>query len=737
MRAAAPTALALVLLACTPAPRDAAPSPAPSAPAAAPPPAPSAHAFRSTPPPSCARRAAGPAPAPLDPTHAGSGVALAELDGRTLAFVADEDDRALHTVDVDARAALARTPLAGRPAQVIVLGDGRVVASLRDRGLLEVLEPTGAAAPLVRRCLVPVATEPVGLAMTPDRATLLVASRWEPALTGFATADLRRLGELPLARDPGAVVASADGRRAFVAHAVGGRISVVALGEGGAPTAARELSTDGVEWRPQARFSKIARPVAPPMTGRSARSAPFGPEGLLPVDAPAPAPARVERRGSQGFALARAASGAVFAPIALVDPGREASSGGYGAARAQTVIHHIAVVDATGERADVPPVSTHLGTHGCQLPRAAAIAPGEEVLLVACLGRDEVIAYDARAEIPGQASAAGSARDRELYRARVGFGPTAIAVDGARGRAVVFTRFDGELTILPAARSPASAVVRAPSKELSGELPVVVLPRASRLDERRAEGQRLFHAAGGRRIAFDGRACASCHPDGRDDALTWSTPEGPRQTPMLMGRLDGTAPYGWEGNKKDLEGHFARTLSRLGGAGLTGGERDAIFAYLRAMEPPGGAADLTAEERAALVAAPGGAAGAGAVAGAGATGGGAAEAGAVAAGARVALAARGEALFHAPEAGCSTCHLGDELTTDGARHDVRSATRFEAVRAFDTPSLRFVGRSAPYYHDGRYPTLLALLQGADGSMGHTAHLSAEDRRALVAYLESL
>ncbi|HTN90702.1 MAG TPA: c-type cytochrome, partial [Sorangium sp.] len=105
--------------------------------------------------------------------------------------------------------------------------------------------------------------------------------------------------------------------------------------------------------------------------------------------------------------------------------------------------------------------------------------------------------------------------------------------------------------------------------------------------------------------------------------------------------------------------------------------------------------------------------------------------------ARADLAARGDALFHSATAGCSSCHLGDELTTDGARHDVRSATRFEAVRAFDTPSLRFVGRSAPYYHDGRYATLLALVEGVDGTMGHTAHLSAEDRRALVAYLDSL
>ncbi|WP_437278527.1 cytochrome C peroxidase [Sorangium sp. So ce375] len=721
MRAAAPTALALLALACTPASRDQAPAPRDQAPAP-PPSAPAA--TKAPPPPACARRAAGPAPAPLDPTHAGSGVALAELGGRTLAFVADEDDAAIHTVDVDARAALARTPLAGRPAQVIVLGDGRVVASLRDRALLEVLEPNGAASPLERRCLVPVASEPVGLAMTPDRSTLLVASRWGHALTSLATADLRRTGELPLARDPNAVVASSDGRRAFVSHVVGGRISVVTLDEGGAPTGARELSTDGVERRAPRSTSKLAMPF-PPRSRKAPRRTSLDFEDAMPFHAHRPT-VNVDRRGSQGFALARAASGAVFAPIALVDPGPPTGGGGYGSALVQTVIEHIAVVDATGERADVPPVSTHLGLRGCRLPRAAAIEPGDEVLLVTCLGHDEVIAYDARPQIPGKPPLTGSVRDRALFRARVGAGPTAIAVDGARRRAVVFSRFDGALTILPAARDPGATRISAVGKELAGELPVITLPRAARLDEQRAEGQRLFHAAGGRRIAFDGRACASCHPDGREDALTWSTPDGPRQTPVLMGRLDGTAPYGWEGGKKDLESHFARTMSRLAGAGLSAEERDAIFAYLRGMDPPAETAALTAEERASLVSPPASAAGS-------AFG----EAAAATAGARAALAARGEALFHTREAGCSSCHLGDALTTDGARHDVRSATRFETERAFETPSLRFVGRSAPYYHDGRYPTLLALVEGVDGSMGHTAHLSTEDRRALAAYLESL
>jgi cytochrome c peroxidase len=55
----------------------------------------------------------------------------------------------------------------------------------------------------------------------------------------------------------------------------------------------------------------------------------------------------------------------------------------------------------------------------------------------------------------------------------------------------------------------------------------------------------------------------------------------------------------------------------------------------------------------------------------------------------------------------------------------------------DTPSLRDVGRTAPYFHDGRYLTLEALLADKDSRMGATASLSDPERAALHAYLESL
>src|SRR5262249_14854293 len=94
---------------------------------------------------SCERRRPGEGPVRLGASHGAarqsSSVALARLGATTLAYVADEDDSVLHTINVDTRAELATTPLAGTPAQILILADGRVAVTLRDRNQVEILEP--------------------------------------------------------------------------------------------------------------------------------------------------------------------------------------------------------------------------------------------------------------------------------------------------------------------------------------------------------------------------------------------------------------------------------------------------------------------------------------------------------------------------------------------------------------------------------------------------------------------
>lgn len=114
-------------------------------------------------------------------------------------------------------------------------------------------------------------------------------------------------------------------------------------------------------------------------------------------------------------------------------------------------------------------------------------------------------------------------------------------------------------------------------------------------------------------------------------------------------------------------------------------------------------------------------------------------------------AVRGFRLF-AGRAGCSRCHSGP-VFSDGAFHDVglpdgdRGRGAITGKRrddhGFRTPSLRDVGRSPPYMHDGSLPSLAAVVdhyaQGMvarRGTPGRVA-LTAEERTDLVAFLESL
>jgi mono/diheme cytochrome c family protein len=162
---------------------------------------------------------------------------------------------------------------------------------------------------------------------------------------------------------------------------------------------------------------------------------------------------------------------------------------------------------------------------------------------------------------------------------------------------------------------------------------------------------------------------------------------------MLAGRVRDTAPYGWKRRAPTLKEYFNDTIRRLRGRGLPEAEQSALESYLLALRVP------------------------------------------AAAGASDGAVGRGKQIFESAEAGCATCHAGSS-TSDGAMHDVGSGGS-SRLEAFETPSLRFVGHTAPYFHDGRYLTLRALLNARDTKMGSTKHLAPHDVDALEAYLKTL
>lgn len=90
-------------------------------------------------------------------------------------------------------------------------------------------------------------------------------------------------------------------------------------------------------------------------------------------------------------------------------------------------------------------------------------------------------------------------------------------------------------------------------------------------------------------------------------------------------------------------------------------------------------------------------------------------------------AQRGATLFFG-QAHCASCHSGS-LFTDQSFHSINAAHPAR-VR---TPSLRNVGVTAPYLHDGSASTLSAALQAHT----HSPALSPMDEQALEAFLQTL
>jgi DNA-binding beta-propeller fold protein YncE len=596
---------------------------------------------------------------PLGVPTTGATVLLARVAGRRVAFAADEDGGAIRRVALDDRSELEPIVLSAAPGPMVFVGGSRILTISRSAGLLAAVD-VREDAPNDHRTItvIPVPAEPVGLALSPDRATVYVTSGWGRTLSAYRTADLSVLFHLELPREPRAVVVSNDGREVFVAHAVGGRLSVIDVHD----LEKRQLSRRAVPL-----VAKDARPLGEFLDGTNDR------------EARRRARERFERHQREGlptcqsFALAKSSAlpDRLFVPQVMVDPGEpEVKTGGYGSSAGGDMaeVPTVAVVESPSGR--VVPGSmrrttgdTAASRPACLLPRAATIDERQKTLLVACQGIDAVVAYDATSAAPAHA---------ELGRWQVGSGPTGIAVDPEAREAVVWAQFDRTLGIL--ALDQPRPVVR-----------IATGPAAFRtaIDLGRA----LFHKTGDARISSDGRACASCHPDGRDDGLVWSTPDGPRRSIMLAGRLADTAPYSWQGNAESVQKHLTSTFARLHGSGLAGADLEALVGYLRALptQPPR-SSDAS-----------------------------------VAAGARI---------FASPKTGCSNCHSGPSFT-DGALHDVGSG------QSFNTPSLLNVASGGPWFHDGRYGSLQDLLIRSDGKMGHTKHLSPYELSYLESFLASL
>jgi len=658
-------------------------------------------------------------------TSGGNAVVLADVDGKRLAFIGDRDAAAVRVVDPEDHRVIANVPVRGKPWQLTV-AKGRLFAALRDTNEIVTItaHEDGHFGVLSRTRMD--STGPVGLATTPDASRLLVTSGWGQRLTGLALPSMEKVFSVALDREPRSVAVTPDGKRAFVTHAIGGHLSEVDLTAANDAAEPRLLAYRGTDSTPPPR-----RPIRCcfGINDHLGADEPFGKEGVgfSPAIAMDRRPALVTkpaggvpRDGTQGFALV-ITERQVIAPAALVHtrPGGTRGSGVYGSgggirgafpgAEPALVTVPIVPPEDPQEEGALDPLHVRVMTRAfapglqrqgfsgfraresCLLPRSAAHDPVTETVLVSCLGSNEVVVHTEHD--------AGLAFTTPR-RWKVGAGPVGVAVDSERRIALVWSQFDRTLSTLDLTELGEGPVEKSKrlsypkERQLAAKTtalpPVLGDENHEPLSPLAERGRRLFHATEDRRITGDGRACVSCHPDGRDDGLTWPTPKGPRQTPMLAGKLDEmTAPFGWQGSAATVPEHLAQTFKRLGGTGLEGEDLEALLAYLQEMGTP----KLAAQPDETLV-------------------------------------TRGKALFDDVAVGCGTCHTKGG-GSDGLNHQIEGSPMLE------TPSLRFVGGTGPYWHDGRYATLTELLKDTKGKMGWGRELTDDDLGAIEAYLHTL
>ena len=346
-------------------------------------------------------------------------------------------------------------------------------------------------------------------------------------------------------------------------------------------------------------------------------------------------------------------------------------------------------------------------------PRAIAFTPDGKLALMASSGSEDVIVFDGE-----------TGNERFLVRPLPIAFPEGIVVDHHGARAYVEGRNTHNVVVLDLAPDDPLAPVTVdgdPIERLAGADP---MPANLRL------GQRLFYSANSTAFPVTQNfwmSCSTCHLEGQTDAVTWLFTVGPRDTPSNAGGPINTGFLLRQALRRSVAeydttinveqgGFFHRTNT------LQQPLLDALAAFVNDAIPfpqnPYLAHDgtLTADQL------------------------------------------HGKDLFLQ---NCRTCHTGEYLTDSGTGnpgldldgpimlHDIGTCAvggefpdqpapdevvgKMHSACDFDTPTLRGIFATAPYFHDGS----AATLRDAVDRLPAAAALSSDDRAALVEYLKTL
>lgn len=353
-------------------------------------------------------------------------------------------------------------------------------------------------------------------------------------------------------------------------------------------------------------------------------------------------------------------------------------------------------------------------------PRALAFTPDGSLALVVDMSSEDILVVDPERRVQAQ-----------LVRPLPGDLPEGIVVSPDGRLAFVDERASGDVAVLTIADVGGTG-----SGGERVRLEPAVIPRLGGPDPMPSElrlGQRLFYSANSAEFPMTKNfwvACASCHLEGRSDAVTWRFESGPRDTPSNAGGTQGTG-FLMRNATRNLLAQYDETARIEQGGDLDlnrPADRrllDALSAYVDRAIPLPRSPEID-----------------------------------VRTGQPSDAAQRGQQVWTA--LGCGSCHSGPRLTDSGANnpaldlaaevvlHDVGTCAsapfpdRAPTARngsprpacSFDTPGLRGVFDTAPYLHDGRAATL-------EDAIDHFVRVlklpppTPQQRADLAAYLRSL
>jgi DNA-binding beta-propeller fold protein YncE len=635
---------------------------------------------------------AAPAAPPKAATHEGSSIARTARGDALI--IADEDHRALRVIELPLGQGKQPTEIAmpGAPAQVLALAD-RVLVTVRDPGLLVVMKPVEGR--LVEAARVPVAADAWGIAVTPDEKTAIVTSAWTHMVTAVDLDGAKVRWSTSVAREPRGVAVKPDGSVAYVSHLVGAALTRLDVASGA-----------------ETRVNLPAGPLRTP-SGKALHAA-LGFAIAIVEDRLFAARHAIGALGTQAWFGASTVDVLLLAGETPLAPKRAGS--------------------APFMRADKDDRAEDLTLPGAPLgaftqPRAMVKRERTQSLLVAAEGLDAIVELDAQAIDPTSAVmrtyAVGGGIDPHLNIATTCGAPQGIALSADEATAYVLCRSTYDVAAVKLDSYAAGFEPAAPVVERFAEDP---------LDKDSATGRRLFFNATDR-VMSGGLACSGCHPEGRDDGHVWhearfNTSDGTnqnfvgtmenlpaedrvkghaRRTPLLVGRI-AAGPYGWHAESPDIRARLVNGFGLHRWGGLPRYQQanlDARAAFLTAFllrggltPPPREERPLTPEEQ------------------------------------------KGKDIFQSDATRCARCHIPQTDYTDRTAYPLVKRVvpvDFDADPnpAFKTPSLNYLVGHPPYFHDGSAASIEELIERNANRMGQTAHLSSEERAALVAFLKTL